>query len=372
MPEQLSPELQELAAKADTFARTVLLPLDEKFARRSGNEQSARAEVVRQSRAAGLFSLTQPKDFGGQAAGPLAQVVAREAIAAHNPRWLSAVFGPRPGVLTQACDELRESHLLPMMRGEKLGSFGFTEPGDAPHYTRAEFVGNQLSVTGRKSYVTRGVEADFVNVLADIEDRGRAFVVVDTALPGVSRERLFGTIDGTQHAAFHFDNVVVSSTHLVGEPGVGMREAMRQIGHTRLLFAAEASGLCMWTVNHVDARLRTVEAHRGVSDVARLRYGELRILSYAVRATLYRAARRAQSGETAINEMIAAKAFATETLGQLVDSAMQIVGGSALMDDHPLAILYNEGRVLRVSEGLTDVLRANIARGALELNKGTL
>jgi acyl-CoA dehydrogenase len=95
-------------------------------------------------------------------------------------------------------------------------------------------------------------------------------------------------------------------------------------------------------------------------------------LSYAVRATLYRAARRAESGENAINEMIAAKAFATETLGQLIDAAMQIVGGSALMDDHPLAILHNEARVLRVSEGLTDVLRANIARGALELNKGTL
>ena len=366
------PELKALASKAGDFAHSVLLPLGEQYPRGGDGDKAGRTAVIAASRDAGLFGLTQPEAFGGQDAGPLAQVVAREAIAAHNPRWLSAVFGPRPGVLTHACDELRESHLLPMMRGEKLGSFGFTEPGDAEHYTRAQYLGNQLSVTGRKSYVTRGVEADFVNVLADIEDRGRAFIVIDTSLPGVSRERIFGTIDGTQHAAFKFDGVVVPSTHLVGEPGAGMRDAMRQIGHTRLLFAAEASGLCSWVVNHVDARLRAVESHRGVSDTARLRYGELRILAYAVRATLYRAARRAQSGENAINEMIAAKAFATETLGQLIDAAMQIVGGSALMDDHPLAILYNEARVLRVSEGLTDVLRTNIARGALDLGKGTL
>jgi alkylation response protein AidB-like acyl-CoA dehydrogenase len=372
VPENLPADINILVEQANQFAINTLIPLGQGVEQGTQQADEARREAIAAAKSAGIFRLTQPPEYGGSAAGPLALVAVREALASHNPRWLSDLFGPGPGILANAEEPVRRQYLLPVLDGEKLAGFGFTEPRDAPSYSRATRAGDDLIVTGQKSYVTRGTEVDFINVLADIEDEGRAFVVVDSDAPGVTRERIFSTIDGSQHAAFRFESVRVPKQHMMGVPGEGMRKAMQQIGNTRLTMAAEASGLLRFVVGFVDQHMRKGEARNGPSDIMRLRYGELRIKAYAARATVFRAAHLAHTGANVVNESIAAKAFATETLGEVVDAAMQLVGGGALLDDHPLAVLYNQARSLRVAEGLTDVLRANIARGALELNKGTL
>ena len=41
-------------------------------------------------------------------------------------------------------------------------------------------------------------------------------------------------------------------------------------------------------------------------------------------------------GENAVNEVISAKVFCTELVGRVVDTAVQLVGGSALVTGHPL------------------------------------
>ncbi|MBT6276334.1 MAG: acyl-CoA/acyl-ACP dehydrogenase [Chromatiales bacterium] len=372
MPEQLNAKLRELERTAHQFATNVMAPLQNAVFAEEQSEVDAIAQLIDASKTAGFFRMTQPEAYGGTAAGTLQLVVARDALASHNPRWLPEVFGPGPGVLGNTGEPLRSAYLAPLMEGTKRAGFGFTEPSDAEHYTRAERRGDSLIINGRKSYVTRGAEVDFVNVLLDVGDEGRAFVVVDTDRSGVVKERLFGSIDGTHHAAFRFDDVEVPASHLVGVPGEGMPKAMRQIGNTRMIMAAEAVGRARWVIDHLSNRLAHTERHGGVKDSVRLRYGELRIKVYVARSAVYRAARWAQTGENAVNEGIAAKVFATEMLSEVVDGAIQLAGGGALDTDHPLAILYNESRVMRVAEGLSDVLRLNIARGALDLEKGAL
>jgi acyl-CoA dehydrogenase len=372
VPEQLTPELVALAATAKELARNVIAPVARDVDDGTCSATRARQSIIEASKQCGLYHMTQLSEFGGLDSGPLALVVAREALAGENPRWFSEVFGSRPGVLRDVGEPLRTDYLLPVLAGHKRGGFGFTESRDAAHYTRAERHGNELVVNGSKSYVTNGVVVDFLNVLADIGDEGRAFLVIDCDARGVSRDRVFESLDGSQHAAFRFEDVRIPLSHMVGTPGQGMSGAMRQIADTRLLMAAEAAGRAQWVVDYLTDHIRAREKRGGIQDVTRLRYGEVRIKVFAARSTLYRAARRAESGENVVNEFIAAKAFATEVLGEVVDCAIQLVGGGALVSEHPLAVMYREARVLRVSEGLTDVLRLNIARGALELDKGVL
>ena len=52
--------------------------------------------------------------------------------------------------------------------------------------------------------------------------------------------------------------------------------------------------------------------------------------------------------------------------------AIQIVGGQALSDDHPLAETYRRVRATRLAEGMSDVLRINVARGDLDLGLGRI
>ncbi len=108
----------------------------------------------------------------------------------------------------------------------------------------------------------------------------------------------------------------------------------------------------------------------GAREGVRLRYAELRIEAYAARSMLYRTARLADAGENVVNEGIAAKVFATEAVGRVVDAALQLAGGQALVVGHPLERLYREVRALRLAEGASDVLRLNLARGRLDLGLG--
>jgi acyl-CoA dehydrogenase len=73
-----------------------------------------------------------------------------------------------------------------------------------------------------------------------------------------------------------------------------------------------------------------------------------------------------------VNESIAAKVFATETTQGLVDAAVQLVGGEALVTGHALEQALRRVRALRLAEGETDTLRVNLARGHLDLGKGRL
>jgi alkylation response protein AidB-like acyl-CoA dehydrogenase len=369
MPEQLSAELQALAERARDFAVRTLLPL------RDHPAAEAWATAVAASRAAGFHGMTQPRAFGGSEAGVLALTVVRDELAAANPPCLDAVFGAGPGVLAGVAEPLRSTHLLPMLAGDKRAGFAFTEPSDAPHPTRAVRDDDHWLVTGAKSYVTGGGRADFLNTLVQIEGAGPALLVIDTARPGVVLERRFTSLDGSEHAAFRFDAVRVPAAHLIGAPGEGMPRAMRQIGDTRLAIAAHCVGLMRWTIafleNHLAVPDRT-GTPRGAREGVRLRYADLRIRAFAARSMVYRAARLADAGENVVNEGIACKVFATEAVGDVVDTAIQLVGGGALVDDHPLAILYRRVRSLRLAEGGSDVLRLNLARGKLELAKGKL
>ena len=369
MPEQLNPQLQALAARARAFAAEELL------SRQTLPAAEARPAIIAASKQAGFFAMTQPAEFGGSAASALALTLVRDEFAACNPPFMDAVFGPGPGVLASIGEPLRGSHLLPLLAGMKRAGFGFTEPDDAPAPTSGRIDGNWLVINGQKSYVTGGAEADFINTLVQVEGQGPALVVIDTNLPGVKLQRRFSSLDGSHHAAFAFADVRVPVSHIIGRPGEGMPRALRQIGDTRLLIAAHCVGTMRWVLDYLTGHLQQSDRSgkpRGDKEGIRLRYAELRIQAFAARSMLYRTARLADTGVNIVNEAIACKVYASETVGTLVDTAIQLVGGNALTEDHPLSILYRQVRSFRLAEGGSDVLRLNLARGILDLNKGRI
>lgn len=356
--QRLADELTELAAKAT---------------------ETALAQSVRQaSVAAGVFGMTQPVPFGGTEAGALALAVVRDTLGSRNVGHLPGIFGPSPGVLANVGDPLRTRFLLPYLAGELRSGFGFTEPADAPRPTWAVRDGDELIINGAKSYVTGGADADFINTLVDVEGAGPAMVLIETDRAGVRLERRFGTLDGSHHAAFTFTEVRVPDIHLIGEAGRGLGRAMGQINATRMAIAADCVGQCRFAIDIVEQSLVDRAARPGTADeparagtdVERMALGDMRIAAYGARSALYRTARLTDAGENSVNEVMAAKSLATETLSRICDSAVQIVGGTALVDGHPLAGILRRVRALRLAEGPTEVLAANVARGRLDLGLG--
>lgn len=384
MPESIGAELEALRAKVQAFVDDDLRPLEAALGDDAEETpEETRRRVRERSRELGLFQMTQPEEFGGVRTGPLALTVARETLAAANSRLARYVFGAGPGALGSATGELRARYLEPVLRGEKQGAWAFTEPGDAQRPTWATREGGDLVVTGRKSYVSGGASADFYTVLVNVEEDGNgpggtALVVIDRGTPGLVTQRAFRSLEGGNHIDLALDGVRVPQANVVGKIGEGMPRALGNITSMRLGVAAQASGLAMWATEFTERNITA--PHRGGGKLAdregvRLHYGELRIQTYAVRSMLYRTARLAESASSegeSMNEIMATKVFATETLGRVVDTAVQLAGGQALIVGHPLERLYRQVRSLRIAEGPSDVLRLNIARGRVEFGAGRL
>lgn len=366
MPDFLSDELTALRDRVVALAQGPLAALRDDAALAPA-ERVARVRAL--AKDAGLFGLTQDARTPA-----LILLVARETLARHGAGHLPGLFGPDAGLLAGVAEPLRTSHLLPLLAGEKRSGFAFTEPSDAPRQSWAVVDGEHLVVTGQKSYVTGGAEADFLVALVEVEGQGPAMVVIDTTLPGVTLTRRFGSLDGSHHAAFRFDAVRVPRSHAVGAPGAGRSQALAKISAVRRLVAADALGTALWAVDFVGADLLRERrgGPRAASERMRLRYGAMRIQAYAARSAVYRAARLHDSGTDAVNESIAAKVIATEAAGRLVDQAIQLVGGEALVTGHPLEAALRRLRALRLAEGETDLLQVNLARGFLDLGKGGL
>ncbi len=387
MPESLPTALAALRDRVQSLVDDQLQPLE---AMLSPDPQAAiPADVARatreHSRNAGIWAMTQPRDFGGTEAGPLALTVARETLATANLRLARYVFGPGPGVLAAAEGRLRESYLEPLVRGDMQGAFAFTEPtgADAPRPTWAARDGDQLVITGRKAFVTGGSSADFYTALVNVEagsqpeeSEGTAMVVIDRDADRLVIEREFRSLEGGDHVAIRFDGVRVPDWHIVGRVGEGMPRALRNIGNVRMAVAARASGIARYSVGFAEQHISSAHrTGRSLSDRegVRLRYAEMRVAAYAMRSVLYRTARLVESqGDGAVNEVMATKVFCTEQAGQIVDGAIQLCGGGSLIAGHPLERLYREVRSMRFVEGASDILRLNIARGRLDFNAGIL
>lgn len=378
MPDNLPESINCSHSNALEFIEDVVRPLEHSLDEDAPVPRDLQRRVQEASREAGFFYKTQPAEYGGNPGTQLELTLLRETFAAANLRLGAFVFGPTPGLLHSAEGQLKEQYLDPVMRGEKRSAFAFTEPDDAERPTRATIVGDELIVNGRKSYVTGGATADFISTLVNLEHEdgskaGTAMVVIDRLAEGVKIDREFVSMEGGGHVSMTFENVHVPAWHMIGKPGEGMPRALGIIGNVRLMVSAEATGICLWVLDFVESHL--LAPHRsgiplGEREGVRLRLADMRIETYMARSGLYRTARLADTDANIVNETMATKVFCSETAGKVVDTAVQLVGGEALVRGHPLERLYRRVRSLRLVEGANDLLRLNLVKGKLELGKG--
>ena len=378
MPENLPAHIVRSRAAAARFVEDIVQPRTLGLDSFDEVSEHLYEEVGQASRQAGFFYKTQPAEFGGKPASTLELTSLRELFAAANSPLTMAIFGPGPGVLHAVDGALKTDYLEPLMRGEKRGAFAFTEPDTAARPSRARVDGDRLVVTGQKSYVTGGATADFVSVLLNVENpdgskAGTAMVVIDLAAEGVVVDRVFESMDGSGHVSMRFDGVVVPLSRIVGKLGEGMPRALASIDDVRLVVSAQAVGMSIRALDFIESHLKA--PHRsgrplGEREGVRMRFADMRIEAYVARSALYRTARLVDSGANPVNETMATKVFCTEVAGRVVDMAVQLVGGQALVRGHSLERLYRQVRALRLVEGANDLLRLNLARGKLELAKG--
>ena len=133
------------------------------------------------------------------------------------------------------------------------------------------------------------------------------------------------------------------------------------------------SGAARWTLDWVLGQVD--RPHRSGTPLAEREQvqallAESALDLFAARSAVYSVARFVASGEPADVETAMAKTLATEAVARVVDRAIQLTGGAAVVAGHPLERLYRRIRSWRIAEGTTEVLRLTIARGLLARRRG--
>ena len=154
------------------------------------------------------------------------------------------LVGPYIGEL--ATDEQKARWLPKCISGEHILAVGITEPGAGSDVagirTRAEDKGDHWLLNGSKTYISNGILADLVVVVARTDQSNRhglSLFVVERGMKGFERGRNLKKmgLKSQDTAELFFSNVKVPKENLLGEVNKGFYQLMHFLAEERLLGA---------------------------------------------------------------------------------------------------------------------------------------
>ncbi len=341
-------------------------------------------EILAEMREMGLFGLTMPEEFGGAGMNISQYVRTIRELSYAMPCFRSITsinIGMVCSALKNGGTAEQKAEWLPRLAAGEIASFGLTEPGSgsdsAAMQTTATRSGNGYLLSGTKRYITNSPFAKVALIMArtakDALPRNAhvsAFIVpMDSAGISVGKSDKKMGQAGSHIADIVMVNVYVPGEALLGgEEGKGFVTAMQSLDNGRLSVGAAAAG---YARRALDSALRYANERKAFGEpianfqLIQQMLAESDIEIYAAECMLEDAARRADSGEKVLRQAAAAKVFATEMCGRVVDRVVQIYGGAGYLAEYEAERFFRDARVYRIYEGTTQILQLQIAKHML-------
>jgi acyl-CoA dehydrogenase len=242
--------------------------------------------------------------------------------------------------------------------------------------------GDDYVVDGRKWWSTGGMAPTCtVAIVMGVTDPGadayhqQSMVLVPLDSTGVTVERsttVFGYTDRAHggHAIITFDGVRVPSSHLLGPEGGGFMMAQARLGPGRIHH-------CMRQIGAAERALDVMVRRAGervafgrplaAQGVVREKISRARLAIDQARLLVLHAAWRIDEhgAKAAAADIAGIKAVVPAMTCQVLDDAIQVLGGLGVSDDAVLASLYAAARTLRIADGPDEVHHRTVARHEL-------
>ena len=331
----------------------------------------------REAGAAGLLCPTVPEAHGGQGLDFRYNAVVAEELAYAGS---SAGIGLQSDIVADylvayGSPEQKARWLPGMVSGEVITAIAMTEPGAGSDLkgvtTVARRDGNHYDVSGAKTYITNGQNADLVVVVAKTDPdkgaKGISLILVEADRDGFARGRNLDKIG--QHSAdtseLFFDKVRVPITNCLGAEGEGFAQLMNQLPQERLSIAVMAQARAQRAFDEAVAFTKGRAAFGGtVFDLQNTRFtlADLKTRLQVGWAHLDWALARHVAGRLDAAQASAAKLWHTETLWAICDAALQLHGGAGYMNEYPIARIWRDARVERIYGGTSEIMKEVVAR----------
>jgi acyl-CoA dehydrogenase len=378
----LSEEQRLLIDTIRRFIREELSPLEDDVEANATLAPEAAQAIHAKSKALGLYAMNIPEEHGGGGLSAVDTMLCEEQFGHTTDILIRRAFGSVYEALLACRGAQVERWLRPTVRGERVCSIAITEPGagsDAAGITTkaTQDDAGRWHLSGHKHFISDGLFSDFflVSAVTGKGANGRkeiSLFLVDKGLPGfaIGRDQPMMGLRGTSHVELWFDDVVLGADCLLGERGLGFRMAMDVLGRVRLAQVAaravgKASHVLETTVHYAQQRRQFGKPIADFQLVQQM-LADSAIEINAARWMVLHAAWLLDQGEShapAARDAIAmVKVQASETLGRVVDRAVQVFGGMGFCKDLPVERWYRDARIYRIFDGTSEIHRGVIAR----------
>jgi len=324
----------------------------------------------------GLLGCSVPVEYGGAGMDYISLGLVSEELE-YLDTSLRVIMSVHAGLncltlLSWGTEDQRQRYLVPQARGEKIATYGLTEPAAGSDVRGIQSVavrkGDRYLLSGEKMWISLADVADNFLVVAwsDLEKKkqrdpsGLTAFIVERGFKGFSSGTLtqkWGILAGNT-GYFTMDEVEVPDANVVGRPGEGFKIAMFALDQGRYTVAAGATGLiraCRDASVAYAKERRTFGVEIAQHQLVKEMIAQMESDYQASRLLWLRAGFLKNSGRRNTRETGLAKWFATVASERAAGDAVQVHGANGYSDEYPVGRFYRNCKGAVIYEGTREI-----------------
>jgi len=338
-------------------------------------------EFWQKAGAQGFVGFDAPDELGGAANrdfrfnAVIAEEVADSGAAGDGFAMANDIIGPY--LIEYASPEQQRRWVPGFVSGDTVAAIAMTEPGGGSDLARitttGRIEGSEVVLNGSKTFITNGITAELVLVLARTGTARRAdlsLVAVEYGTPGFIRGRALEKIGrhGQDTAELFFDDCRVPLENVIGEVDAALDLVKRNLPRERMSIAitgvASARRALRLGLEYATTRStfgKPLVQHQTVLH----KLADLHTAIEVAQSHVDNCVIALNAGTLSPEDAAGAKYWATDLESRVIDEVLQLFGGYGYMEEYPIARMWRDSRVQRIYGGANEIMREIVGRGLI-------
>jgi alkylation response protein AidB-like acyl-CoA dehydrogenase len=340
-------------------------------------------ETMKKMGELGLLGIFIPEEYGGSGFSYFEYATALMelgrvcggvglSIAAHNSLCTGHIY-------YHGSEEQKRKYLPKLASGEWIGAWGLTEPNTGSDAMRMKTTavkeGNEWVINGAKNWITHGLSGDVAVVLIRtgelLDSNGITAFIIEKGTPGFSalkiKEKL--GVRASETAELIFDNVRVPEENVIGQVGMGFKQAMQILDGGRISIASLSCGVARGayeaSVKYAKEREQFGQPIAHFQAIG-FKLADMATEVEAAELLTFQAAYLKNNKLPVTKAGAFAKYYASEVAVKCGNEAVQIMGGYGYTKEYPAEKFLRDAKLMTIGEGTSEIQKLVISREILK------
>lgn len=328
----------------------------------------------------GWMGIPFPEEYGGVGLGPIELAIFLEEAGygwygAGTSYFTSVVLGGY-NILLSGTEEQKRKYIPKIAAGEVKVAFALSEPNVGSDAASVELFaadkGDHFVLNGQKMFTTSAHVADYIVTVTRTErvpgkkHQGITLFLVDARSKGIEirpLKQLGRTATHTNEVFFR--DVVVPREQMMGELHDGWNNLTKGLGVERLSVAMMYTGTAQAIIDYVkDYAKDRKQFGQSISkfQAVQHKFADMQMKAHIARLMGYNVAWHLAEGKECFMEMSMSKLWASESLFDIANNGVQIMGGYGVLKEYDMEMFFRDSRIGMIGAGASEIQKTIIAK----------